>query len=453
MSNNLKAGEVKSGEAKSGRSSSKRRKRGVVLTHQGWQKLQATKLEHEDQSGRRYTLEVMSELTTLSVDTLMKIFACESGVDKQSLKCCFAAFALNLDPQDFTHPQESGSLYATTTIPNPIVHILPYVERPPLELTCYEALQQAGSLIRVKAPRLMGKTALMTRVLGELAQLGYRTVHLSFELADRKIHFNHLDKFLRWFCVNLSRELRIPHQLDEYWDEEDLGSKVSCTTYLEDYLLDQSQDPLVIALDDVDILFPYPDIYEDFFGLLRSWYEKARSRPLWQRLRLVIIHATDVYSQLNINQSPFNVGLPIELPEFTLEQVRDLAEQFQLQSSHQLAAADLGHLLAMVGGHPYLIQLTFTYLRNQPERRLDDLLQEAVTDTGIFSSHLREQWLKLDPQPTLVDSLHQVVRSEQPVKLDPLASYQLQRLGLVRMVGHYAEPRCQLYRDYFRERL
>jgi len=145
-----------------------------------------------------------------------------------------------------------------------------YVERLPIESICYETLLQPGALIRLKAPRLMGKTSLMTRVLAQLADLGYRTVSLSFELADRRTHLTNLNKFLRWFCLNLTRELGLPSQLDEYWDEEGMGSKVSCTTYLEEYLLAQADSPLTLCLDDVDVLFPYPEIYEDFFGLLRS---------------------------------------------------------------------------------------------------------------------------------------------------------------------------------------
>jgi AAA-like domain len=35
-----------------------------------------------------------------------------------------------------------------------------YVERPPIESICYETLLQPGSLLRIKAPKLMGKTSL-----------------------------------------------------------------------------------------------------------------------------------------------------------------------------------------------------------------------------------------------------------------------------------------------------
>ncbi|MFB2876660.1 AAA-like domain-containing protein [Floridanema aerugineum] len=324
-----------------------------------------------------------------------------------------------------------------------------YVKREPIETICYETLLQPGSLIRIKAPSLMGKTLLVNHTLAKLATGGYRTGNLSFELADRKTHLTNLDKFLRWFCINVSRELEIPPQLDDYWDEEDMGSKVSCTTYFEDYLLSQDDSPVVLCLDDVDLLFPHPEIYEDFFGLLRSWYEKARSRQRWKKLRLIIVHSTDVYIRLNINQSPFNVGLPIELSEFSSEQVVELAKQQGLESTKDIIEA----LMQLLGGHPYLIEQALFYLKNHPEITLEQMLADAPTDRGIYASHLRKYWLNLQSNPDLAEAFKKVITSNQPVHLQPIQAYQLQSMGLVKLAGNEIEPRCKLYCQYFLQHL
>lgn len=323
-----------------------------------------------------------------------------------------------------------------------------YVERPPIETVCYETLLQPGSLIRIKSPSLMGKTYLVTRVLTQLAQQNYRTVSLSFKLAERSVHFSNLNKFLRWFCTNLSKELELPSELDEYWDEEGIGSKVSCTTYFEEYLLAQADTPLVLCLDDVDLLFPYPQIYEDFFGLLRSWYEKARSRKIWKKLRLVIVHSTEVYIRLNIHQSPFNVGLPIELSEFTTQQVQEFAQQHQLDVDTQI----LEQITKIVGGHPYLLELAFAHLKSHPDIALDKLFQEATTEAGIYGHHLREHWLNLQQHSELGAAFKKVVTSTSPVQIEPMLAYQLYSTGLVKLSGNSVEPRCNLYRQYFRMR-
>ncbi len=140
---------------------------------------------------------------------------------------------------DFHQPKEQSHLEEsrTTLYLFPTKSEIPtselYVERYPIESLCYETLLQPGCLIRVKAPQLMGKTALMERVLAKIAAqenktstAGYRAISLSLEMADRKTHLTNLNKFLRWFCLNLSRELGLPNQLEDYWDEEGIGAKV-----------------------------------------------------------------------------------------------------------------------------------------------------------------------------------------------------------------------------------
>ena len=325
-----------------------------------------------------------------------------------------------------------------------------YIERPPIESICYETLLNPGALVRIKAPSLMGKTSLITRIFSQIAREGYQTVNLSFELADRSTHLTNFNKFLRWFCLNITRELEFPNQLDEYWDEEEMGAKVSCTTYVEEYLLSEIDSPLVLCLDDVDLLFPYPAIYEDFFGLLRSWYEKARSRKNWQKLRLLIAHSTDVYIRLNINQSPFNVGLPIELPEFTQEQVLEFASLQGLEAN-QLGREkqELMSLMSLVGGHPYLLKQAFVQLKNNPNLTLEKIFHQAATDSGIYSNHLREHWLNLQQHPQLATAFKQVLTSKKSVQLEPISAYQLQSMGLVKLSGNQAEVRCNLYRHYF----
>jgi len=285
----------------------------------------------------------------------------------------------------------------------------------------------------------------MERLLAQLAAEGYRAASLSLKMADRSTHLTNLNKFLRWFCLNFSRELNLPNQINTYWDEEGVGAKVSCTTYLEEHLLEQENSPLILCLDDVDALFPYPEVYEDFFGLLRSWYEKARSRQTWKKLRLVIAHSTDVYIRLNINQSPFNVGLPIELPELTREEVQILANKYGFPEDLALVAP----LMDLVGGHPYLLQQAFSHLKSYPNTTLNQLLVEAPTDAGIYSHHLREHWLNLQQEPKLIDALQIVINDTKPVRLESILAYQLQSLGLVKLVGNEVEPRCQLYQNYF----
>lgn len=332
-----------------------------------------------------------------------------------------------------------------------------YIERPLIEKLFYEALLHPGALLRLKAPRFMGKTTLASHVLAQIAQVQYQVVQLSLDMADRTVHLTDINRFLRWFCLNITRSLGLPNQIDEYWETEDLGAKVSCTAYFEDYLLRQCElsseglrdRPLVLCLDDVDCLFPHPEVYEDFFGLLRSWHEKARTRQVWEKLRLVIIHSTDAYIRLKIKQSPFNVGQPIELPELNLTQISQMAQHHHVEVEPE----SLHKLVALVGGHPTLLKQFFTYLKTHPDASIETLLAEAATESSLFISHLREQLITLQMMPALAQSFQKIITSEQPFALDSLSIYQLQSMGLIILCGNHAMPRCQLYKQYFKERL
>lgn len=321
-----------------------------------------------------------------------------------------------------------------------------YVERHPIEERACEEIRKPGALIRIKAPTQMGKTSLLARILHCAGTQGYRAVPLNFQLADSKI-FKDLDKFLQWFCANIALELDMPDRLAENW-KAIFGSKVACKSYFERYLLPANESPLALGLDEVDRVFQYPELAADFFGLLRAWHEEAKNRDIWKKLRLIVVHSTEAYVPLDINQSPFNVGLPVELPEFTPAQVLDLAHRHGLDWQ----TAQVEQLMATVGGHPYLVRLALYHIARQ-ETALDQLLETAPTDAGLYSDHLRRHLWNLQQRPELAAAAKKVVSATEPVQLESMQGFKLHSMGLVNLQGNQVTPRCNLYCQYFRDRL
>ncbi|GAB1539273.1 NB-ARC domain-containing protein [Scytonema sp. NUACC21] len=80
-----------------------RRRRGVILSLQGLNKLQEARYQAEiqDNDGARFTLEELSYRTQLAPFTVSKVLAREEGVDKQSLEYFFRAFGLELTTSDY----------------------------------------------------------------------------------------------------------------------------------------------------------------------------------------------------------------------------------------------------------------------------------------------------------------------------------------------------------------
>jgi hypothetical protein len=438
--------------------SKRRRRRGIILTPAGLQKLLAAKSEAEFQEnqGHRYTLEALSERTGLAVDTLTKVFACESKVDKQTLKILYLSFNLSLKDQDFTYPEDdavtpgappeaaAAGSSREPELPEGQVPLdsLFYVERPPIETESFKTVLQPGSLIRIKGARRTGKTSLMERILNHAAQHQYRTVSLSFQLADRDV-FEDLNRLLRWLCASVGLGLGLPNRLADYWDDL-FGSKISCKMYFEQYLLLTPSQPVVLGLDNVDRLFEYPELAGEFFGLLRTWHEEGKNRDIWKKLRLVVVHSTEVYITLEANKSPFNVGLPIELHPLTPDQVQTLAERYDLDwSLHQSL-----QLMELVGGQPYLIKKGLYHLWRQ-DITFADLLQTATSPQGIYGDHLQWQQLHLQRHPDLAADFAQVLQGKTTGCLDLVSVSQLQSQGLITLQNNMPQLSCRLYQEFF----
>ncbi len=257
-----------------------------------------------------------------------------------------------------------------------------YIEQDGIE-SVYETLLKPGSLIRIKAPKMMGKTSLLTRLLNYAEKQNYQSVYLDLGGTDKAILTN-IDKFLRWFCGKVSDELNLENKVSEAWNTNILGSNDNCTAYFKKYILAKINHPLVLGLDEVDRLFTYSEVVEDYFGLLRSWHEKGKISDVWKKLRLVLAHSTEVYIPLDVHQSPFNAGLPVDLEEFNQQQIKELAKKHGIQDADAL----LEELRKMVGGHPYLLRLAM-YEIAMGKVTLKNLLQSATTEAGIYNNHLR----------------------------------------------------------------
>ncbi len=492
------------------------RRRGVILTAQGLRKLNQAKVRAEiEHNFKRYTLESLSEETGLTPTTLSKVFTGSAGVDKRTLKCCFDAFNLTLLEEDYLYlkPEqdnlaEIGSMPLTETCFSielacdrrsaeqrclplrcfadrsnaPQTHKMNqpqddhqprpptapggqmpldsvfYIDRPILESLCYEAIGQPGAMVNIRAPKQMGKTSLMTRILARASSLGNHTVSVSLQLTNGGILQN-LERFLQWFCARVSKQLGLSNAIaggalsatTNFWDNY-MGSKGNATEYFEDILLANLARPLVMAIDELNQLFAYPDIAREFLLLLRTWSEQAKARIAdsnpWHKLRLVTVHSTEILMPPSIDPSLLNTGLVIELPEFTPAQVQDLAER----CGQEITEQQIEQLIILLGGHPYRLQLAFFHIQQQTIT-LEELLENSAIATAIYAEHLQQQWWNLQRYPELWTVFTQIVRQLSPVECEAEQASQLHKMGLVHLQGFQVSLACELFRPFFRDRL
>jgi AAA-like domain len=136
------------------------------------------------------------------------------------------------------------------------------------------------------------------------------------------------------------------------------------------------------------------------------------------------------------------------LPEFTLEQIADLAQRHELR----LSRAQVEQLMVLVGGHPYLVRVAL-YELARGRLSLTQFLPVAPTEEGPYADHLRRHWANLTAKQNLWQAFQQVIAAQQPVLVGGDERFQLRSMGLVRFRGNQVEPLCELYRSYFQNRL
>ncbi|MGD1949829.1 MAG: AAA-like domain-containing protein [Leptolyngbyaceae cyanobacterium] len=320
-----------------------------------------------------------------------------------------------------------------------------YIERPPVENQAMGELLKPGALLRVRAPERWGKTSLVNRLVAQAQTLNFKVVRLNFRQADGCV-LAEFDKFLRWFCANIAQQLKLSTQLDDVWNA-DLGSKVSCTNYMQSSVLRSLQRPLLLVIDDLQAVFEHRNMAQEFLPMLRVWHEEAKNLTEWGYLRLLVAYATEAYIPLQIHQSPFNVGLPLRLPAFTLDQTQQLAQRYGVVWDDGLSS-----LHTLVEVHPYLVHLAL-YNLSVHHMELARLIDEAPQQSGIYSDHLRSYLAIFEAEPELARMFYQVIEQETATELEPMAAYRLESMGLVTLMGNTATASCNLYRKYFGGRL
>lgn len=321
-----------------------------------------------------------------------------------------------------------------------------YIERSPTESDCYQYIRQPATILRLEGSQQIGKTSLMARILADAQKQNYQTVRLSLNQAESPV-FSVIATFLRWLCVNVTRQLGLEPKLDQYWDEQ-MGCLISCTLYFQEYLLSHSDRPVVLAIDEVNQIFEYPTIAKDFLGLLHTWQEDTQDIPIWQNLRLVLVHSPEGYRWFDHYQSLLTVGLGIQLPPFTPTQVYELAKRCGLY----LSPDELDQLMGLLGGFPYLVRLMF-YEMVKHQVSFKSVVKTVATDTGIYGTHLHRHLWRLRQYPDLAIAYQQVLNANDAVNLDPIQMLNLHSFGLVRWVSDRVVVSCQLYQEYFRDRL
>jgi hypothetical protein len=209
---------------------------------------------------------------------------------------------------------------------------------------------------------------------------------------------------------------------------------------LTKHLLSQVEQPIVIALDEVERLIDAA-FRSEFFGMLRSWHNRRAREEAMKRVDLVLVSSTEPYELIpDLNQSPFNVGENIQMQDFTPAEVADLNQRH----GSPLTPPELARLYQLLKGQPYLVRQAL-YQVASGRKTIAELLDTATKEDGVFGDHLRYHRLRLEKRSELVDGLRQIVRGNGQ-QVSKSVAVRLEAAGLVKSETATAVPRGELSR-------
>ncbi len=326
---------------------------------------------------------------------------------------------------------------------NITVHKKFYIERRG-ERSFIDNVHNPGALMRIKGPRQFGKTSLLSKIIHNAKLRKYHTIPISFQQIC--LHqLKDLEKLLVQLCVIASKKMKIRNKIKEYWDDEFLDVKMKCTTYFEEYLLTQTNRPVLLAIDEADKLFEFEETSNEFFGMLRFWHEERNNNPVWNKFKLAISHSTEAYLAINsVHQSPFNVGIERELRQFTITEVNEFAKRHGLE----LTRKNIRRLMELIGGHPYLIHKALHALTNK-QYTLDEFIEAAVRDDGPYSDHLRRHHWIISKEERYRYAIEEILTSK--TCKDVHLYNKLRAAGLVKGTHPHIYISIKLYEIYFKK--
>jgi hypothetical protein len=316
------------------------------------------------------------------------------------------------------------------------------------DATALAHIRQPGQTLTIKGPRQMGKSSLLMRTVKAGMDAGKKVALLDFQLVGEDSKADG-DLFFRRFASWVAEQLNLPDTVEQFWNSA-YASPQNCTRYIEQHVLEALGGPCIFAIDETDAIFQ-TSFSQDFFSMLRSWHNRRADpiRRCWKKLDIILSTSTEPQFFIDRpHESPFNVGVTLRVEDFDPAQVGVL----NARHPRPLSGGDIDRLYRLVRGHPFLTRKAlYMAAGSAPTCSAAEMFAHARDDAGPFGDHLRDYLLRLQRKKDLIPALRQVVDGR--TLNDELAIYRLQALGLVRRDCHGVVPRCDLYGEYFRERL
>ena len=215
----------------------------------------------------------------------------------------------------------------------------------------------SGSFCYVFNCRQMGKSSLRVRVKNRLEKDGYACVSLDMtNIGSKGISPG---QWYKSIASELCRGLKLNRKfkLKSWWQETKALSPIKqLDLLLCDIVLSKVKaQKIFIFIDEIDSVLSLDFPCDDFFALIRCFYNQRAENKEFNRLSFALFGVAtprDLISDRT--KTPFNIGEAIELAGFTLEEATPLVGG--LQGGYKYPKIVLQEILNWTGGQPFLTQ-------------------------------------------------------------------------------------------------
>lgn len=289
------------------------------------------------------------------------------------------------------------------------VYALSYVTRQ-ADAEFYNALRNS-EFCYVLNSRQMGKSSLRVRTMQRLQAEGFICAFIDLtgigkeDVTAEKWYAGILQSLVS------SCELTKKFNWRNWWRErKDLLSPVQrLSLFVEEILLVEVQQRIFIFVDEIDRVLSQSFSLDDFFALIRFFYNKRVDNSAYQRLTFALLGvATPSDLIADKTQTPFNIGKAIELHGFQVDEAQPLAKGLEGKVDNPQAV--IQEILNWTGGQPFLTQklCNFVVKYAQNESIITAKFIKEIVQTCII-----ENWESLDEPEHLKTIRDRILRNEQ----------------------------------------
>ncbi|MCB1596068.1 MAG: AAA-like domain-containing protein, partial [Xanthomonadales bacterium] len=298
------------------------------------------------------------------------------------------------------------------------------------------------------------------RTAAKLEEAGVKTAIVDLSAIGTEItaHQWYLD-----VALSISEELNLSVDLLNWWQTQIASGSVKCfSNFLRDMVSQEIQSNVVVFIDEIDTTLNL-NFADDFFAAIRAIYNARAREPIFNRLTFVLIGvATPSDLIQDEKRTPFNVGQPIALKDFTHSDAQVLQDGLKQIYSDQ-AEQIFDRVFYWTAGHPYLTQKLCIAITEDTKTSWEPSDVDLLVNRLFLSSKAaeKEDNLQFVQKNVTINSrtrsllqLYEKVLTGQPPQNDDhdLLQNQLKLIGLVQSDQGVLGIRNQIYQHVFNDK-